>query len=66
MPKCVWHECSPVNLLHIFRTAFHKNSTGRLLLKIVSKEKLMQNLRPIIKTCQGLRDFRNKSQHGGR
>ena len=26
------HECSPVNLLHIFRTPFPKNTSGRLLL----------------------------------
>ena len=26
------HGCSPVNLLHIFRTPFLKNSSGRLLL----------------------------------
>ena len=22
------HECSPINLLHIFRTPFHKNTNG--------------------------------------
>ena len=27
------HECSPVNLLHIFRTPFLKNASGRLLVK---------------------------------
>ena len=40
MPKCDFnkvakqlrHECSPVNLLHIFRTPFLKNSSGWLLL----------------------------------
>ena len=26
------HGCSPVNLLHIFRTPFPKNNSGRLLL----------------------------------
>ena len=26
------HECSPVNLLHIFRTSFPKNISGRLVL----------------------------------
>ena len=26
------HRCPPVNLLHIFRTPFPKNTTGRLLL----------------------------------
>ena len=29
------HECSPVNLLHIFRAAFTKNTYGKLLLWIV-------------------------------
>ena len=29
------HGCSPVNLLHIFRTPFSKNTSGRLLLKLV-------------------------------
>ena len=28
------HECSPVNLLHIFRTPFPKNNSGWLLLKL--------------------------------
>ena len=37
MPKCGFeialrHGCSPVNLLHIFRTPFLKNTSGRLLL----------------------------------
>ena len=29
----LWHWCSPVNLLHIFRTPFLKNTTGRLFLE---------------------------------
>ena len=29
------HGCSPVNLLHIFRTLFPKNTSGRLLLHVV-------------------------------
>ena len=28
----LWHGCSPVNLLHIFRTPFLKNTSGWLLL----------------------------------
>ena len=28
------HKCSPVNLLHIFRTPFYKNTYGELLLQI--------------------------------
>ena len=30
----LWHGCSPVNLLHIFRTSFPKNIHGGLLLPI--------------------------------
>ena len=30
------HGCSPINLLHIFRTPFPKNTSGRLLLKIIT------------------------------
>ena len=30
-----WHGCSPVNLLHIFRTPFLKNTSGRLLLILI-------------------------------
>ena len=29
------HECSPVNLLHIFRAPFTKNTSGRLLLLVL-------------------------------
>ena len=40
MPKCdfnkvalhIWHGCSPVSLLHICRTPFLNNISGRLLL----------------------------------
>ena len=42
MPKCdlfieitLRHGCSPVDLLHIFRTTFLKNSSGWLLLIII-------------------------------
>ena len=30
----LWHGCSPVNLLRIFRTPFYKNTSGWLLLTI--------------------------------
>ena len=30
----VWHGCSSVNLLHIIRTSFPKNTSGGLLLEI--------------------------------
>ena len=29
------HGCSPINLLHIFRTPFPRNTSGRLLLHII-------------------------------
>ena len=32
----LWHRCSPVYLLHIFRTPFPKNTYGRLLLAIIT------------------------------
>ena len=41
MPKCDFieitfrHVCSPVKLLHILRTFFPKNTSGRLLLKVL-------------------------------
>ena len=40
MPKCDFnkvalrHGRSPVNLLHIFRTPFLKNTSGRLLVQV--------------------------------
>ena len=38
------HGCPPVNLLHIFRTPFTKNTSGRLLLnKFNNKLILMQS-----------------------
>ena len=33
------YGCSPVNLLHIFRTPFLKNTSGRLLLYIICRER---------------------------
>ena len=46
----LWHGCSPVNLLHIFRTPFPKNTSGWLFLyqhvlfQIVQSRKLsLQN-----------------------
>ena len=37
MLKCeiaLWHGCSPVNLLNVFRAPFPKNTSGRLLLEM--------------------------------
>ena len=33
----LWHGYSPANLLHIFRTPFPKNTSGRLLLNQLTK-----------------------------
>ena len=35
------HGCSPINLLHIFRTFFPKNSSGRLLLFFAYQDDLV-------------------------
>ena len=32
----LWHGCSPVNLLHIFRTPFSRNTSGWLLLILLT------------------------------
>ena len=53
MPKCDFnfiievllrHGCSPVNLLHIFRKPFPKNTSGGLLLKNVASEKIKKKI----------------------
>ena len=31
----LWYGCSPVTLLHIFRTPFPRNNCGRLLLNLI-------------------------------
>ena len=36
----LWHGCSPVNLLYIFRTPFHRNISGSLLLNSQSFKQL--------------------------
>ena len=33
----LWHGCSPINLLHIFRRPFPKNTSGGLLLVLLPR-----------------------------
>ena len=56
------HGCSPVNLLHIFRTTFLNNTSGRLLLKCVFRASVvefnnMETCKPVI-----LKWFQSKVQ----
>ena len=37
-------KCSPVNLLHIFRTPFIKNTSGRLLLSLADREPVLPKI----------------------
>ena len=46
------HGCSPVNLLHIFRTSFPKNTSGRLLLKLLIRQKCIHRYHR--KCCPGV------------
>ena len=46
MPRCDFkkvakHGCSPLNLLHIFRTPFLKNTCGQLLLSILALDRVL-------------------------
>ena len=51
--RTLWHRCSSVNLLHIFRTPFSKNTYGWLLLTVVSNN--------LIKRCdQKIRQGKNQ------
>ena len=52
MPKCDFnkvettlrHGCSPVNLLHIFRTLFLKNTSGGLFLLLLGTSRKLEDL----------------------
>ena len=37
----LWHGCSPLHLLHIFRTPFLKNTSEWLLLEVASSDEKM-------------------------
>ena len=51
----LWHGCSSVNLLHIFRKLFYKNTSGELLLCISVSHIFFFNLQ---KTYSSLNKFR--------
>ena len=55
------HRCSLVNLLHIFRIPFPKNTSGRLLLVIQSENKSLAAIVLIIKKSNRLSHFKNLS-----
>ena len=70
------HGCSPVNLLHIFRTPFPRNTSGWVLLK-VSRELFQKTLktfafkilrfaeyRQLTKSCWGKKSMKRKTLHG--
>ena len=42
------HGCSPVNLLHIFKTPFHRNAYQGLLLSLLSTEVEAQQKKTIM------------------
>ena len=44
------HGCSPINLLHIFRTSFPKNTSGWLLLNVAVK--WLSSMIWLIKCCK--------------
>ena len=46
----LWHTYSPVNLLYIFRRSFPKNTSGWLLLGLVSAEKTLAKIFSLIET----------------
>ena len=39
----IWHGCPPLNLAHIFRALFPRNTSGRLLLSVRMKIKKKKN-----------------------
>ena len=51
----LWHGCSPVNLLNIFRTTFSKNTSGWLLLKTHTNQSIQQ----AFLHCQYKKQFTN-------
>ena len=53
------HGCSPVNLLHILKTPFSKNTSGRLLLKFVHEDSpdIVNDVFQLRQNAYNLRNF---------
>ena len=55
----LWHGCSPVNLRHIFRSSFPKNTSGWLLLFLVEydavKNRKIDSRDLVLKVCTRIR-----------
>ena len=54
------HGCSPVNLLHIFRTPFPENISGGLLLVILNKGLSAKNSKIPLEKNYPLMTYQNK------
>ena len=54
----LWHGCSPVNWLHIFRTPFPKNTYGGLLVPIIELYSLNATRKESIRTNVIFRGYR--------
>ena len=55
------HECSPVNLLHIFKTSFPKKISGGLLLKNISLIAMFLFLDLQLRTCTAQGNYLERS-----
>ena len=54
------HGCSPLNLLHIFRTAFTKNTSGGLLVNYILIKEIIKNINPPFALLNTLKHFLEK------
>ena len=62
MPNTLRHECSPVNLLHIFKTPFYKNtSRGLLLILVIANYHFVKN-----EIAKNIQNYFIKNQDQGR
>ena len=57
----LWHGCSPVSLLHIFRTPFSRNTSGWLLLYFWSQSGLSESSKYITNAWSHHQTHKHKS-----